>query len=114
MRRQFSIRMALAAIAMLGTQGCTSNGELATNIVSDSEYANVKKLESGQYTLIANQELTELKHEAELGKSVGRYQIHAEGFRTWRLDTSTGQICLLLTSEEDWKAPKIAAQGCGQ
>jgi hypothetical protein len=113
MRVQFSI-LALVTIMMLGTQGCTDNGQLATNLVSDSQYENVKKLESGQYTLIANQELMELKHEAELGKSVGRYQIHPEGFRTWRLDTSTGQICLLLTSEEDWKDRKIAAQGCNQ
>ena len=44
----------------------------------------------------------QLKRDAELGKSVGRYQIHREGVRTWRLDTATGHICLMLTSTYDW------------
>lgn len=108
------VTMALALTLILGVQGCGPNGELALNNVSDSEYESVQKLRGGQYTLVANQELAELKKEAELGKSVGRYQINKEGFRTWRLDTATGQICLLLTSDDDWKKPGIAAQACGQ
>lgn len=40
---------------------------------------------------------------ASQAKQVGRYQLHKEGFRTWRLDTATGKSCLLLTSEADWK-----------
>ena len=36
-------------------------------------------------------------------KQVGRYQLHEQGFRTWRLDTATGRSCLLLTSDSDWK-----------
>src|ERR1700758_924664 len=44
----------------------------------------------------------QLKRDAELGKSVGRYQIHREGSRTWRLDTATGKICLMLTSTYGW------------
>ncbi len=40
---------------------------------------------------------------ASQAKQVGRYQLHREGFRTWRLDTATGRSCLLLTSEADWK-----------
>jgi hypothetical protein len=31
---------------------------------------------------------------------------------TWRLDTTTGEDCILLTSEADWKKPETAAQGC--
>ncbi len=61
---------------------------------------------------MGNQDLTTLKHEAELGKSIGRYQVHVEGFRTWRLDTATGTICLLLSLEGDWKKPEIEAQSC--
>jgi len=111
MRTLFSI-LALATILGLSTQGCMDNGEIATNVVSDSQYANVKKLESGQYTLISNEDLNKLKQEAELGRSVGRYQIHKEEFRTWRLDTSSGRICLLLASEADWKDTKMAAENC--
>jgi hypothetical protein len=43
-----------------------------------------------------------LKQEAELGKSVGRYQVHREASRTWRLDTATGKLCLMLTTDYDW------------
>lgn len=88
---------------------CNSDG---VNSVTDAEYQSVVKLRSGQYTLISNQDLNNLDNEAALGKSVGRYQIHNEGFRTWRLDTATGQICLLLASSADWKKPDISAQGC--
>ena len=71
-----------------------------------------KKIKSQQYTLIKNDELASLKSQAELGKGVGRYQIVREDFRTWRLDTSTGQVCLLLASDVDWKKPNVASQGC--
>jgi hypothetical protein len=40
---------------------------------------------------------------ASQAKQVGRYQLHEQGFRTWRLDTATGRSCLLLTSDADWK-----------
>ena len=81
-------------------------------VVDDDDYAIVQKIKTGQYTLIKNDELSVLKQQAELGKGVGRYQIHREGWRTWRLDTATGQICLLLTSDSDWKKPEVAMQGC--
>ena len=74
-------------------------------IVDDSDYETIQKIKSGQYTLVKNDELSLLKSQAELGKGEGRYQIHREGLRTWRLDTATGQIWLLLTTD-------IAVQGC--
>ena len=109
--RRFMLPVMLIALA-LSAQGCTSNGELALNTVTDSEYASVKRLRTGEYSLISNQDLAELKREADIGKGVGRYQIHVQAFRTWRLDTATGQVCLLLAPEKDWKKPDIAAQAC--
>ena len=41
-----------------------------------------------------------------------KYQVYREGLRTWRLDTVTGETCLLLASEGDWKNPKTASMGC--
>lgn len=81
-------------------------------IVDDSDYETVQKIKTGQYTLIKNDELVSLKAQADMGKKVGRYQIHEEGFRTWRLDTSTGEICLLLAADSDWKKAGIASQAC--
>jgi hypothetical protein len=42
-------------------------------------------------------------------KTVGRYQQYANGGRTWRLDTATGQTCLLLAPDADWKKPEVSA-----
>lgn len=49
---------------------------------------------------------------ASEAKQVGRYQLHKEGFRTWRLDTATGRSCLLLTSEADWKGKGSEQDSC--
>jgi len=62
--------------------------------------------------IISKQEFAQLKKEAEMGRSVGRFQVYTNGWRTWRLDTATGQNCLLLASEADWKKPKMQAQCC--
>ena len=53
--------------------------------------------------VLTKTEYEQLKRDADIGKSTGRYQIHREGSRTWRLDTATGNICLMLTTEYDWK-----------
>ncbi len=98
----------LSTAMLFAVLGCDSTPDLLTN----SEQDSLNKLRSGQYTFISNQDLSALKHDAEIGKNLGRYQIRREGFRTWRFDTATGQICLLLTSEDDWKKPETQAQGC--
>ena len=71
-----------------------------------------KVVDSREYEVITKAELAQLKKEAEIGRSVGRYQTFTRGIRTWRLDTATGSSCLLLTSEEDWKKPDTAASAC--
>jgi hypothetical protein len=113
MRSQKPVVLAAnAAIAscllLLSIVGCSSNVELLTSSEEDS----LTKLRSGKYTMVENEELTKLKSEAEIGKSVGRYRVDREGFRTWRLDTATEKTCILLTSEEDWKKPETSLQSC--
>jgi outer membrane lipopolysaccharide assembly protein LptE/RlpB len=58
------------------------------------------------------EENSQLKQQVATLKSIGRYQLHDSGYRTWRLDTATGQDCLLLASKEDWKKIDIAVQQC--
>jgi len=62
--------------------------------------------------VISKEEYEQLKASAALAKQVGRYQVHREGFRTWRLDTATGRSCLLLTTEADWKSAGSTASSC--
>jgi hypothetical protein len=58
------------------------------------------------------EENSELRQQVATLKSIGRYQLHQSGFRTWRLDSSTGQDCLLLSSKEDWKKVDTVLESC--
>jgi hypothetical protein len=93
---------------------CLLLGVLAAGceVVQGTELEAIKKLRTGQYELVKTDELAQLRQDASLGKSVGRYHQYNSGGRTWRLDTATGKTCLLLASEADWKKPDVAAQNC--
>lgn len=68
------------------------------------DQANVKAADSKPDTVtISNREYDNLKAEAALAKQVGRYQIAQKGATTWRLDTATGDWCLLLATHEYWQ-----------
>lgn len=40
------------------------------------------------------------------------YELHREGLRTWRFDAATGETCIQLTSEADWKRKEIQSSSC--
>lgn len=82
------------------------------DIVDKSESKIITKEQAKEYILVNRADLEQLKLDASAGRSVGRYREYREGFRTWRLDTSTGSNCILLTTEWDWKKPETTAQGC--
>ncbi len=42
----------------------------------------------------------------------GKYQVYRQGNLTWRLNTDTGQSCILFATEEEWKKPKVYRAGC--
>ena len=88
----------LCLLLAAATVGCDNVG-----IVSGSDLEAVKKLRSGEYELIRRDELVQLQR-------VGRYHQYHNGGRTWRLDT--GENCLMLATEADWKTPGVAAQAC--
>lgn len=41
------------------------------------------------------------------------YELRNEGFRTWRFDPTTGDTCIQLTSEADWKRKQTMSESCG-
>jgi hypothetical protein len=43
----------------------------------------------------------------------GHYQLYRQGNLTWRLNTDTGQSCILFATDEEWKKPKVYRAGCG-
>jgi hypothetical protein len=102
-RRSISV----LCLVLLGFVICAS-----CDFVDDDDEALLQKAKSPDYELVKKDELTELRRQADLGKAVGRYQIYRAGLRTFRLDTSTGSTCILLTTDEDWKKPDVQAQAC--
>jgi len=79
-------------------------------VVETKELEKLKTAEAEVSSL--KEENSQLRQQVATLKSIGRYQIHQSGFRTWRLDTATGLDCLLLTSKEDWKKLDIELQQC--
>jgi hypothetical protein len=82
--------------------------------VIDKRDANTKlvDLKTCKCEIVSKDELGTLRAEAEVGKHINRYQMRTEGYRTWRFDTSTGKLCLLLAPEWDWKKPDTDIQNC--
>ncbi len=73
---------------------------------------NYDIVDKSKYEVIEKKAFEQLTKEADVGKSIGRYQLHASSFRTWRLDTATGALCILLTTDADWKRPETKASSC--
>jgi hypothetical protein len=44
----------------------------------------------------------------------GKYQLYRQGNITWRLDTDTGQTCVLFATDEEWRKPKVFRAGCAK
>jgi len=42
----------------------------------------------------------------------GKYQVYRQGNITYRIDTETGQECILLATNEEWKKPSVYQRGC--
>jgi hypothetical protein len=47
-----------------------------------------------------------------LEASVNHYELRNGGLRTWRFDSATGEVCILLTSDSDWKTKGAKSQSC--
>ncbi|HMH11850.1 MAG TPA: hypothetical protein VK578_01965 [Edaphobacter sp.] len=43
----------------------------------------------------------------------GKYQVYRQGNITWRVNTATGQTCVLFATDEEWKKPRVYHAGCG-
>jgi hypothetical protein len=109
MWREYRILLRIAVLVGIVTLAGCDGMEVATK---SDEVNALKNIRSGNFELINKEELADLRKTADIAKSVGRYQINRDGIRTWRFDTSTGQICLLLSTDADLKSLGISTQKC--
>lgn len=42
----------------------------------------------------------------------GKYQLYRQGNLTWRLDTNTGESCILFATDAEWRKPRVFQAGC--
>lgn len=43
----------------------------------------------------------------------GHFQVYRQGNLTYRIDTETGQTCVLYATNEEWRKPQVYSHGCG-
>jgi hypothetical protein len=43
----------------------------------------------------------------------GKYQLYRQGDITWRLNTDTGQACVLFATDAEWRKARVYQRGCG-
>ena len=43
----------------------------------------------------------------------GRFQLYRQGDITWRMDTATGQACVLFATQAMWRKTLVYEHGCG-
>jgi hypothetical protein len=56
-------------------------------------------------------EVAELKQKPKAAPE-HHYELRNEGLRTFRFDSATGDTCVQLTTDADWKNKKTKAQSC--
>ena len=42
----------------------------------------------------------------------GHYQLYRQGDLTWRLNTETGETCVIFATDEEWRKAKVYRAGC--
>src|SRR5437588_11181367 len=104
-------RTLLIIVVTIGTLSLLSCDDYQV-INTSSPESKLVNLKTCNCEIVPKDEMTKLREQAEIGKSVGRYQMRNEGYRTWRFDTATGRSCILLAPEWDWKKPDVENQSC--
>ncbi len=42
----------------------------------------------------------------------GRYQVYRQGDLTWRLNTESGQACIIFATDSEWRKARVYRNGC--
>jgi hypothetical protein len=69
--------------------------------------------QSSVYTLPASQTLSRNPPDRTLLAGTGRYELYRQGDITWRMDTASGQACVLFATPAMWRRTLVYNHGCG-
>jgi hypothetical protein len=74
---------------------------------------NRSQEQSNVYTLPASETMSRNPPDRTILAGTGRYELYRQGDITWRMDTATGQACVLFATEAMWRKSLIYEHGCG-
>jgi hypothetical protein len=64
-------------------------------------------------TLPASETLSRNPPDRTILAGSGRYELYRQGDITWRMDTATGQACVIFATEAMWRRSLVYEHGCG-
>jgi len=91
-----TLLIVLLACVIWGSIACTTDAPAAA---SDARDQQIKALQ---------QRLSQLENQPK----EHHYELRVDGLRTFRFDPTTGDTCIQLTTNTDWKKPETVRQGC--
>jgi hypothetical protein len=65
-----------------------------------------------EMTMPATDSISPHPPNGKLFAGTGKYQLYRQGNLTWRLNTDTGQTCIVFATDEEWKKPRVMKAGC--
>ena len=88
--------------------------EVASN-VPDASGADAARRQSQNSvaTLPASETITRNPPNGIVAVGSGKFQLYRQGDMTFRLNTETGQACVLFATDTQWRKPLVYEHGCG-
>lgn len=81
--------------------------------VAQNDQAQPQGAQSSVYTLPASDAISRNPGDRTILAGSGRYQLYRQGDITWRMDTASGQACVLFATEAMWRRSLVYQHGCG-
>jgi hypothetical protein len=88
------------------------NQEMAEN-EADGAGPSAFQSQDGVATLPASDTISRNPPNGIVVAHPGRYQLYRQGDITWRLDTNSGDACVLFATETQWRKTLVYDHGCG-
>lgn len=94
------------SLFLLPLSGCGS-------YVEKSQYdESQRQLQEAQTQLAEAKRQLQQAREQVKEASNPKFSTYKSSFRTWRFNAVTGETCILLTTDDDWKRKKTKAASC--
>jgi hypothetical protein len=91
----------------------TQSTEQPADSQGDQGQAQPQGAQSSVYTLPASDTISRNPPDRTILTGAGRYELYRQGDITWRMDTASGQACVLFATEAMWRRMLVYQHGCG-